>query len=240
MREPLHLQLKPAKTNYVSVESGFDFLGFQVSGSGIAVQPKKMDRVLAMLRDHLKVLGAAGSTLDARSTALFRINAVIRGFRNYFRLPSESGIDEQMLYLDGRVHRKAEDVVNQCVNYVYGMLYGEVWRALVRQGLDPYFGFVHGSARDQGSLVFDVIEEFRAPFADRLVFGMLGRSFRPRIGAHGHLRTATRRALARSFTKRWTGEMAWRSQRLAPAQILEKQAASLASPRAARKRARRS
>ena len=47
------------------------------------------------------------------------------------------------------------------------MVYGEVWRALVKVGMDPYFGIMHGSERDQGSLVFDLIEEFRAPFADR-------------------------------------------------------------------------
>ena len=29
-------------------------------------------------------------------------------------------------------------------------------------GLDPYFGIIHGTERDQGSLVFDVIEEYRA------------------------------------------------------------------------------
>ena len=44
------------------------------------------------------------------------------------------------------------------------MLYGELRRALVKVGLDPYFGLMHGSERDQGSLVFDLIEEFRAPF----------------------------------------------------------------------------
>ncbi|MBI2218092.1 MAG: CRISPR-associated endonuclease Cas1, partial [Candidatus Rokubacteria bacterium] len=51
--------------------------------------------------------------------------------------------------------------------YVYGMLYGEVWRALVKAGLDPYFGVMHGSERDQGSLVFDLIEEFRACGGER-------------------------------------------------------------------------
>lgn len=83
--------------------------------------------------------------------------------------------------------------VNQCLNYVYGILYGEVWRAVVKAGLDPYFGLIHGSKRDQGSLVFDLIEEFRAPFADRLIVGMIGRGFQPEIGDHGFLKTRTRR-----------------------------------------------
>jgi hypothetical protein len=43
----------------------------------------------------------------------------------------------------------------RAIDYVYGRLYGEVWRALVKVGLDPYFGLIHGSERDHGSMVFD-------------------------------------------------------------------------------------
>jgi CRISPR/Cas system-associated endonuclease Cas1 len=76
--------------------------------------------------------------------------------------------------------------------------------------LDPYFGFVHGSKRNQGSLVFDVIEEFRAPFADRFVFGMLGRGFKSVVGEHAHLRTESRMHPAKGFIKRWILPFAWR------------------------------
>jgi CRISPR/Cas system-associated endonuclease Cas1 len=92
----------------------------------------------------------------------------------------------------------------------------------VKAGLDPYFGLIHGSKRDQGSLVFDLIEEFRAPFSDRLVIGMLGRGFQPEIRTHRFLKTRTRRMLAIAFSKQWSKKMAWRSHEMAPAQILEK------------------
>ncbi|MDA8240440.1 MAG: group II intron reverse transcriptase/maturase [Nitrospiraceae bacterium] len=128
----------------------------------------------------------------------------------------------------GRVKRGAKDPVNQCVNYVYGILYGEVWRAVMKAGLDPYFGIIHGSMRDQGSLVFDMIEEFRAPFADRLVIGMVGRGFRPSIGAHGYLKTKTRRQLASSFVKSWGKKISWRSKVLDAKSLVPKQADNLA------------
>ncbi len=128
----------------------------------------------------------------------------------------------------GRITLSAQDPVNQCLNYVYGLLYGEVWRAVVRAGLDPYFGLVHGSVRDQGSLVFDLIEEFRAPFGDRVVVGMLGRGFRPEIGQHGFLRTKSKRQLVRAFTTRWMKSMHYRSRDIAPAKLLAMQASSLA------------
>jgi CRISPR-associated protein Cas1 len=133
----------------------------------------------------------------------------------------------QELGFNGRITRSATDAFNQCLNYTYGILYGEVWRAIVKAGLDPYFGLIHGSKRDQGSLVFDLIEEFRAPFSDRLVLGMVGRGFQPQIGAHGFLKTRTRRQLAIGFLKHWKKKMLWRSRKMSPALILGGQAESL-------------
>ena len=92
---------------------------------------------------------------------------------------------------------------------------------------NPSFGMSHGSKRDQGSLVFDLIEEFRAPFSDRLVLGMVGRGFQPQIGAHGFLKTRTRRQLAIGFLKHWKKKMLWRSRKMSPALILGGQAESL-------------
>jgi group II intron reverse transcriptase/maturase/CRISPR-associated endonuclease Cas1 len=128
----------------------------------------------------------------------------------------------------GRVTKSAIDPVNQCLNYTYGMLYGEVWRAIAKEGLDPFFGIMHGAERNNGSLVFDLIEEFRAPFADRVVLGMLGRGFKPEIGEHGFLKTKSKRQLAVSFSKRWSKVISWRSQKISPDGILQKQAKSLA------------
>jgi CRISPR-associated protein Cas1 len=124
--------------------------------------------------------------------------------------------------------QSASDAVNQGINYVYGLLYGEVWRALVKVGLDPYFGLMHGSERDQGSMVFDLIEEFRAPFADRLVLAMVGRGLKIEIGAHGLLRTRLRRLLAQGFVRAWIKKVRWHGKMTAPATILEKQAGALA------------
>lgn len=131
------------------------------------------------------------------------------------------------LSFPGRQTRHATDPVNSAVNYVYGMLYGEVWRSVVRAGLDPYFGIIHGSGRDHGSLVFDMIEEYRAPFADRVVVGMLGRGFDLELDAEGRLRNGCRRKLVSAFHKQWHREVRWRGRMRAPSDILEMQATSL-------------
>jgi CRISPR-associated protein Cas1 len=135
----------------------------------------------------------------------------------------------QDLGFGGRITLSAQDPVNQCLNYVYGILYGEVWRAVVKAGLDPYFGLVHGSVRDQGSLVFDLIEELRAPFGDRLVLSMLGRGFRPEVGHRGLLRTRSKGHLVRTFAKRWAKPIQFRSNAVAPGDLLQGQANSLAA-----------
>lgn len=129
----------------------------------------------------------------------------------------------------GRVTRNATDCINQCLNYSYALLYGEIWRALHGIGLDPCFGIIHGSLRDTGSMVYDLIEEFRVPFGDRLVLSLLGRGFIPATGKDHALLSKTRKSLLSGFYKRWHREMLWRSQRVSPAKMLHKQVKSLAS-----------
>lgn len=127
----------------------------------------------------------------------------------------------------GRHTRHATDPVNSAINYVYTMLYGEVWRSILRAGLDPFFGIIHGTERDQGSLVFDLIEEFRAPFGDRLVIGMFGRGFALELDKEGRLRSACRKKLAQAFHKQWHRAVRWRGKLRAPCDVLELQATSL-------------
>ncbi len=127
-----------------------------------------------------------------------------------------------------RVTKSAGDIINQCLNYAYGILYGEVWRAVAIAGLDPYFGLIHGSQKDQGSLVFDLIEEFRAPFVDRLMIGMMGRGFVPGKNKEGYLKTMVKKKIAIGFSKKWFKNMTWHSREITPARLLENQARSLA------------
>ena len=131
------------------------------------------------------------------------------------------------LAFPGRHTRHATDCVNSAINYTYGILYGEIWRAVIRNGLDPYFGIMHGTERDQGSLVFDLIEEYRAPFGDRLVLGMLGRGFELVLDKDGRIKAACRRKLVQAFHKLWHRELRWRGKLRSAADILELQVSSI-------------
>src|SRR5512145_431746 len=78
----------------------------------------------------------------------------------------------------GREGRGATDPVNGALNYGYGILYGQVERALVLAGLDPYAGFAHADRPGKPSLTLDFIEEFRQPVVDRTVFGLVNKGVR--------------------------------------------------------------
>lgn len=172
------------------------------------------------LADLLKELDASSAGL--RGTAMgYEGRAAALYWSSLARLIPEE------LSFPGRRTQHATDPFNQAINYVYGVLYGEVWKAIVHAGLDPYSGIMHGSERDQGSLIFDLIEEFRAPFGDRLVLGMLGRGFQPQLGRHGSLRTSVRRLLVGAFHRMWNRPIRWRGKMHSPCRILEQQAKAL-------------
>ncbi len=69
----------------------------------------------------------------------------------------------------GREHRGATDAVNALLNYGYGILYAQVWGAVLNAGLEPFAGFLHVDRPGKPSLVLDLVEEFRQPVVDRTV-----------------------------------------------------------------------
>jgi CRISPR-associated protein Cas1 len=102
----------------------------------------------------------------------------------------------------GREGRGAPDPFNAALNYGYGVLYGQVERALVLAGLDPYAGFIHVDRPGKPSLTLDLIEEFRAPVVDRTILGMVGRGVALAQDDEGLLTLEVRRAVARNVLDR--------------------------------------
>lgn len=74
---------------------------------------------------------------------------------------------------EGRSGRYASDIVNALLNYGYGILEGEVWRAIHFAGLDPYGGFLHADRPGKPSMVLDLMEEFRQQVVDKTIMTLL-------------------------------------------------------------------
>lgn len=67
----------------------------------------------------------------------------------------------KLYQFDKRSRRPAQDMLNCCLNYLYGMLYSSVEGALITAGLDPYLGILHRDEYNRPVLVYDLIEKYR-------------------------------------------------------------------------------
>lgn len=75
----------------------------------------------------------------------------------------------------GRVRRPPGDPVNALLSFAYVLLASECASALAGVGLDPYVGFLHQDRPGRKSLALDLMEEVRAPLADRFVLTLINR-----------------------------------------------------------------
>ncbi len=77
--------------------------------------------------------------------------------------------NESAFRFDGRNRRPPLDRVNALLSFAYSLLGKEIASALETVGLDPYVGFLHRLRPGRSSLALDMLEELRAPVADRFV-----------------------------------------------------------------------
>lgn len=73
----------------------------------------------------------------------------------------------------GRARQPAHDPVNALLNYGYAFLEREVRLAILGAGLDVRIGFLHANNGRKDSLVYDLMEPFRADIIDRFTLRLL-------------------------------------------------------------------
>ena len=126
-----------------------------------------------------------------------------------------------------RTHRGASDPVNAALNYGYGMLYTQVWGAVMNAGLEPFAGFLHVDRPGKPSLVLDLVEEFRQPVVDRAVVALFTR--KTAVELHGGLLTEdSRRSVAAAVLERLESEVVLRGRRHLLKSAVQAQARHLA------------
>lgn len=126
----------------------------------------------------------------------------------------------------GRERRGATDPVNSMLNYGYGILYHEVWGAVVLAGLEPFAGFLHTDRPGKPSLVLDLVEEFRQPLVDRPVLALLTRGYEARMEGD-RLEEETRRRVSRAVRERLADETEWQGRRVTLRAVVHLQARRL-------------
>lgn len=147
--------------------------------------------LLRALRDH----GAAmeDAARDAVSAATDRMQAIarralhetdldrLRGHEGeaaalYFEVFAHAlRVADPALTFKGRSRRPPMDPANALLSFVYTLLVHDCRGALEGVGLDPAAGFLHRLRPGRPSLALDLMEELRAPMADRLALSLLNR-----------------------------------------------------------------
>lgn len=94
----------------------------------------------------------------------------------YFRVFDEMILQQKKdFFFQGRNKRPPMDNVNALLSFVYTLLSNSMASALETAGLDPYVGFMHTDRPGRCSLALDMMEELRAPLADRFVLTLINK-----------------------------------------------------------------
>ncbi len=112
------------------------------------------------------------------------------------------------LRFDGRSRRPPTDPVNALLSFLYGMVTNDCAAAVAAVGLDASLGFLHADRPGRPSLALDLVEEFRAPLADRLALTMINRKqlgpddFVTRPGGAVEMTEAARKRVVAAYQER--------------------------------------
>jgi CRISP-associated protein Cas1 len=113
----------------------------------------------------------------------------------------------------GRNRRPPLDPVNALLSFVYALIRNECVGACESVGLDPQMGFLHALRPGRPALALDLMEEFRACYADRLVLTLINRGqlskddFVNRPGGAVELTEAARKTVLTTYQKRKAEEV---------------------------------
>ena len=130
------------------------------ASDALAHAAEKMAALLENIRHARNVPQLMGLEGEAASVYFGVFNALLRA---------------QGFEFSGRVRRPPGDPVNALLSFAYVLLASECASALAGVGLDPYVGFLHQDRPGRKSLALDLMEELRAPLADRFVLTLINR-----------------------------------------------------------------
>jgi len=126
-----------------------------------------LEKVVSQLGASLRRVRQSGSLDELRG---MEGDAAANYFAVFDQLVRAEGFD-----FNGRVKRPPTDKVNALLSFIYSLITNECASALQGVGLDPYVGFLHRDRPGRTGLALDLVEEFRASWADRFVLTLINR-----------------------------------------------------------------
>ncbi|MBN2896959.1 MAG: CRISPR-associated endonuclease Cas1 [Campylobacterales bacterium] len=108
-------------------------------------------------------------------------------------------VKEKIAY-PGRITQGATDPINAALNYGYAILYGKVQFHAAKAGLALHVSFLHALDEGKPTLVFDMIEEFRAFVVDRVIISMVNQQEPLELDSESRLTKSSRQLIAKKVT----------------------------------------
>lgn len=133
----------------------------------LRVDADRLKNAIEQMKQALAAVPRAGSTEE-----LMGVEGVAA--KAYFAVFDEMILRQPAYFrFDGRNRRPPLDPVNALLSFTYSILGSEIAGALEAVGLDPAVGFLHSLRPGRASLALDLLEELRAPLADRFVLSLI-------------------------------------------------------------------
>ena len=130
---------------------------------------EKLSRISGQLKDILQSVKEVKTMEELRG---YEGEAASRYFSQFDQLILQQKKD---FCFDVRNRRPPLDNVNALLSFTYSLLTAMCVAALETVGLDPYSGFMHTDRPGRCSLALDLLEELRAPYADRFVLSCINK-----------------------------------------------------------------
>jgi CRISPR-associated protein Cas1 len=134
--------------------------------------------------------------------------------REYFAVFDRLVRDDRATFrMAGRNRRPPLDPINALLSFCYTLLTTDCVAALEGCGLDPQVGFLHALRPGRPALGLDLMEELRAPVADRLALTLINRKqltagdFEARPGGAVSLTDAGRKRVVLAYQERKADEV---------------------------------
>lgn len=138
-----------------------------VRDHGDKIEKEALEREVAHLKDCVHRLQGTEHLDAIRGIEGEAANGYFGVFNHLILSP------EEKFSFKGRNRRPPLDRVNCLLSFVYALLAHDVRSALEAVGLDPQVGFLHRDRPGRHGLALDLMEEFRAAIADRLVLSLI-------------------------------------------------------------------